>query len=79
MSLRGEMTKPNITQCYATAGKLLHASHNCVLLLFTLSPCAVSSGVTTGPADPASGGGRRHPGGGGKIGLKYGKFFCKLN
>ena len=37
----------------------------------------ISSGITTGHVDPASGGGAA-PYGGGKIGLKYGTFFADL-
>ena len=41
-----------------------------------LSVKTTSSGVKTGPADPASGGAA--PKGGGKIVLKYGTFFANL-
>ena len=45
---------------------------------FIMLDGTISSGITTGPADPASGGGGAAPYGGGKIGLKYGTFFADL-
>ena len=43
---------------------------------FIMLDGTISSGITTGPTDPARGGGA--PYGGGKIGLKYGTFFADL-
>ena len=42
---------------------------------FIMLDGTISSGITTGSAEPASGGGGASYGGG-KIGLKYGTFFA---